>query len=861
MFSFLRNRIKGVAGKIYWKEIFSLCMLLVAIYFFRSEKRELQDILPQIGRAKIEWLIAGLFFTGAYIFLQAGIYRQCFAAIGISLKWSDTTELYLKRNLLSIFLPAGGISSLACTPSQLRKKGLRQMQIHQASALFGFMGLLSVFLVGVPVIIYSVSLNGRYGSEILALLFIVAVLTSFLFIGRSLSTKRFFYHWIEKKFPSAIPTIDELFSANINRKQFTLGIFYSLGVELCGILHVYIAMKALGLSSSFGISAVAYIISVLMMIMSPFLRGLGAVELAMVFILQKFGATSIHSLAITMLYRVFEFWLPMVAGIISFAWKGRHIVLRLVPAVLTFMLGIINIISVVTPPLNERLRLIREYIPLSAIHASNFMTLFIGLMLLVTSGSLIRGMKNAWIIALILSTFSLLGHLLKALDYEEGIFSALVILILFLSAGQYRIKSSSRWLRIGIVTVALVFTAVIAFGFTGFSFMDIKHFGVKFTPQQSLFQTLRVFLLVEDDNLHPVTRFGKEFVLLIRILGFMAWAFLLFALIRPKLFSNENAVPSIDRANAIMEKYGKSSTDYFKVYKDKLLFFSELHEAFIAYRIAGGFAIVLEEPVCMTDHKLEVTREFEWHCRKMGLKTAFYRVDESSIVWFNELRKRKLVIGQEAILELNLFSLEGKNNKSLRNALNSLNKKGYSTIIHFPPYSPDFLEELKLVSDEWLVYYHKNESIFSQGMFDNNELLKQDIITLEDAEGRIKAFLNIIPDYTPDECTYDLIRKTSDSPGGSIDALIIKLIEYAKSKNLHFLNMGLVPMHSEPSTENTAEQLMKLAVKKLRLFRHYGGLRDFKSKYATIWENKYLVYENDFDLLLLPNALHKVIQP
>ena len=61
--------------------------------------------------------------------------------------------------------------------------------------------------------------------------------------------------------------------------------------------------------------------------------------------------------------------------------------------------------------------------------------------------------------------------------------------------------------------------------------------------------------------------------------------------------------------------------------------------------------------------------------------------------------------------------------------------------------------------------------------------------------------------------------------------------------------------------DNTAEQLIKLAADKIKRFQHYKGLRDFKEKYATLWENKYLVYENDFDLLQLPVALNKVMKP
>ena len=132
------------------------------------------------------------------------------------------------------------------------------------------------------------------------------------------------------------------------------------------------------------------------MVISPFLRGLGAVELSMVYVLEQFGYSSTHALSITILYRVFEFWLPLIAGLFTYAWKGRKLFLRIAPALLTFLLGIVNIISVVTPPIHQRLRLLREYLPLNAIHASNMMVLFIGLALLVTAAFLIRGLRNAF---------------------------------------------------------------------------------------------------------------------------------------------------------------------------------------------------------------------------------------------------------------------------------------------------------------------------------------------------------------------------------------------------------------------------------------------------------------------------------
>jgi phosphatidylglycerol lysyltransferase len=861
MASAFRNKIRSLSPRPYWREILAVLMLLLAIIFFRSERKELSNIAPHLFQAKPLWLMIGCALTVCYIFLQGGMYRKSFAAIGLSFHWLDAATLFLKRNFVSVFLPAGGISALAYSPSEIRKSGFNKTQVHQASGLFGFAGLLTVFLAGLPVMVYTILHNNQFQDSWIGLVAVLLIISGLFAIVRSITKKGKIYQWIDKKFPSVTPTLNELFDTNVNTRKFAGAVGYSMAVELCGMLHVYIAMLALGLPASFGISASAYIISVLLMVVSPFLRGLGAVELSMVYVLEQSGYSSTQALSVTVLYRVFEFWLPLMLGLVAFAWKGRKLFLRLAPAMLTFILGIVNIISVVTPPIRQRVGLVREYIPLTAIHASNLLVLFTGITLLVTTAFLFRGLRNAWLIALILSLISLVGHLTKALDYEEAIIAAFTMVVLIATVGQYRRRSSVKWLRAGLKTSAISFAAVLLLGFMSFYFIDPRHFGMDFTWQQSLVHTFRSYLLVEDTSLNPKTRFGHELLWLIRSLGFLTWGFLLLTLIQPRLIKPTITDNYRDRAKFLLTQFGNSSVDYFKLYKDKLYFFSDIHDAFVAYRIAGGFAIVLEEPVSAEEYKAEVIAEFDKHCRKMGLKPAFYRVDENGMQWVNELRKNKLKIGQEAILDLSSFTLEGKDKKSLRNGLNSLSKNGFIAMVYPAPQNEHLLARLKSVSDEWLESFDKEEYIFSQGMFDEKELLQHDIITLEDAAGKIKAFLNIIPDYAEDECTYDLIRRTQDAPGASMDALIVKLIEYAKEHKQLYLNLGLVPMSGIISPDNTAEQIIKLAAAKIKRFQHYQGLREFKEKYATLWENKYLVYDDDLDLLQLPSALNNVMKP
>ncbi|WP_143307592.1 phosphatidylglycerol lysyltransferase domain-containing protein [Chitinophaga vietnamensis] len=847
--------------KLHWKELLAVLFILLAIYFFRSQRHELVALVPAIEKADRVWVYAGVIITAVYVLLQALMYVFSFRSVGARLDIFKSTELFLKRNLLSVFLPAGGISSLAYLPQSLRRAHIHKQQIHQASGIYGFVGILSVFLVGIPVVMYAMLHTATMKDAMWGLIVICALLSAVVWLVRSMQQKGGAYQLLVKYFPSAANQVDEIFTFHLSVPDFMQTVIASVLIEVAGVAHLYLSMLAVGVQPSLEAACVGYIVATIFLIISPFLRGLGAIELSLAYLLSNYGYSNLQALEITLLFRLFEFWLPLAAGMVAFALKGRDLVLRILPPILIFLLGMVNIFSVLTPPLASRMHLLRAYIPGTSIHASNLLVVFLGLILLVTATFLFRGLRSAWIVALSVSLLSVIGHLSKALDYEEASLALVTSVLLVITARQYRVKSNPQLVNVGIITAIATFGVVLLFGSIGFYFLKQRHFGIDFTWQQSIRHAFHGFMLLDDDGLQPVTRFGREFMSSIRVLGVSAWAFLFYTIIRPYLHISRTTNMALEKARFYLSQYGDSPMDYFKIGQDKLLFISSQYEGFIAYRVASSFAIVLEEPVCSEDNKLPLLQEFEQQCRKMGLRPAFYRVDEDSTYYFNQLKKKKMLIGQEAIMDLREFTLSGKDKKSLRNGLNSLANKGYVTTFHPAPQSPAMINALKVVSDEWLEQYEVKEMTFSQGLFDADAIREQDIITVSDPEGKVAAFLNIIPDYAPGECTYDLIRKRSDAPGGVMDALIIALIQDAQQKGLQYLNLGMVPMSGISQPQNTAEKMVKYAYEKLRFFRHYQGLREFKDKYATEWTNKYLVYEHDFDLIQLPAALSKVMQP
>lgn len=798
---------------------------------------------------------------GIYVFLQGLMYVTSFKSVQLDVKLSDSVNLFLKRNLLSVFLPAGGVSSLAYLPRNIRIKGYKSSKVHQASAIYGFVGFLTVLIVGVPLILYAVSVNKAFDNSWTGIISLSVLLLLVYGIFISFRKKNFLYRFIEKKFPKMIGSIDEIFNNEIDKKYFWHTVLISVAIEFCGVFHLLIAMYALGVEASFTAAAISYVISILLMIVSPFLRGLGAVEFSLTYLLSRFGYHHAEALGITLLYRFFEFWLPLLLGIAAYLWGGRKLFARLLPVIMIFLLGIINILSVITPALADRLSIVKSYLPQDLIHISKMFTLLSGVLLLITSANLFKGSRRAWYFAVTLTVVSVIFNLVKALDYEEALFALATLGLLMYSRREYTFKGNRMSLQRGFSWFAGIFTVIFIFNYLSFYFIDPSHFGIDFSKKEALYYTLHTFLLFKDPGLTPLTGFARDFQQLNYILGAVSWLVLIVSFYRTHKPEEHSDLENHQQAENLVEEYGDSSLDYFKLTADKLFFFAADREGFLSYRTANGFAVILEEPVCAERDKTAVIEEFEDYCKNNGLKTTYYRVGENSLNYFSSLRKQHLFIGQDAILDTEKFSLTGKERKSIRNGINALEKSGFRTEIKYAPQTDDILDQLEGVSNEWLEKFDKKEIVFAEGMFERAVVKEQDIIMISDGEGNCAAFLNIIPHCAPDECSYDMIRKTENAPNGCTDALIVKLVEYAKDKNLKFINMGMTPMAGLDEPNNTAEDLLKFAYHRVGIFKHYQTLRNFKEKYADLWENKYLVYSNDLDLLQIPAALNQIMKP
>lgn len=847
--------------KIITSYIFTLFFIGLGIWFIQHEKAELQQVKHLVTTSRWEWITIGIVLSIVYVFIHGLMYKSSFEAVGSKVNVMDSTLLYLKRNFVSVFLPAGGISSLAFFSGNIEKKGVNKSQINFASSIYGFVGILSVVVIAIPVFIYALFAGSIGAGEWVGLISVFVLIGAIYLIYRSIANNGKFYQLIVKYIPIVDVFLGEFRQNKIERRSFIITFLWSMLIEIIGIVHIYISMVALNIEPSILIATVSYVVGVIFLIISPFLRGLGAVEASMTYMLIRLGYSEAAAVSVTFLYRFMEFWIPMVLGALSFLVKINKLLMRIIPALMILVLGIVNIVSVLTPAIHERLVFLKNFLPVSAIAASNYFVLVAGLFLLVTAAFMLKGLKMAWYFALALCLLSLVGNLTKAIDYEEAVYSVIVIIGLVFSRKEYYVKHNSRLRFIGIQTTLLSVAAVVLYGTIGFYFLDAKHFNVDFSLWQSVKYTLENFVLIESADLVAQDSFARGFLYSINVSGFLSISFLVYTLIRPYILKETTAAEEFEWANKQLDLYGSSAMDYFKTYQDKLIYRSPDLDGFISYRISGNFAVVLESPVTAPENMKSFIKSFDKYCFESGMKSFYYRVAEENLEPFVKSGKKRLFLGQEGVVDLTTFTLDGGNRKSIRNALKKVAEKGYYTKIYNAPVKDGLLQKIKSVSDEWLVDTEREEIVFSQGMFDWKELKNQTIITVENAEEKIVAFLNVIPDYAKGEGTYDLIRKTSDAPNGVIDFILVELFKHLKETGCTSVNIGFAPLSGLMDPKNLPERSLKFAYEKIKSFSHYKGLRDAKDKFSPVWHNKYLVYAQDYDLIQIPAVLANVIKP
>lgn len=537
----------------------------------------------------------------------------------------------------------------------------------------------------------------------------------------------------------------------------------------------------------------------------------------------------------------------MQTGLLSRRFSLEGVSVRVV-AILTAAMGIVNVLSAVTPSMRYRLRLLEEYSPLQVTRGGHLTSALAGFALLLLAVNLWRRKRVAWLLTVLVLTASVVTHLLKGLDYEEAALATLLLIILLIWRSHFHARSDPPSIRQAISTLFAALAFTIVYGTAGFYLLD-KHFRASFSLLAALRQTIVMFTQFYDPGLQPITGFGRYFADSIYIVGVLTTGYALLLLIRPVLARHRLSPDESARAWEIVKTYGHTSLARLTLLDDKLYYFSP-GGSFIAYVVEGRTALALGDPIGPARNFSSCIEGFKRFCSINDWLPAFYQVLPDYLKLYQRAEFRSIQIGNEGIVDLACFNLEGGQRRSIRSSVNKMKRLGYKAEVLMPPHSPVLLSVLNDISNEWLSDHNTSEMRFSVGWFDEAYLDTCPILVVRNSEGAIEAFANIITEFKADEVTADMMRHLANAEKGQMDFLFVSLFEWAKARGYARFNFGLSALSGigEKPEDPAIERALAYVFEHVHRFYNFKGVHDYKDKFGPVWSPRYLVFPNVMSL-------------
>ncbi len=862
-------------------------LVLAFIWLLMARLNDIEQLARTLLQGQWAWVLAAAVLQLAYFVIFAWIYKVAFAAVGVESRMGELVPLTFSSIFINVAAPSGGMSGAALFVDDAARRGEKPARAAIGALLVLVADYGALALVLVPAMVFLFLHHGLRLYEILgalALLVMMVGLWAVLLMGlwqperlhRLLS-------WFQVKAdslglrlrrkPFLAPDWAERHaqqyaeaSAALARKPRSvfLTILVALMGHLVNLLALYALFVAFHTEVGVGVLAAGYALGILFLIVSPTPMGIGFVEGIMTITFTSLGVASETATVVTLAFRGLSFWIPLLVGFLllrrvkSFGpaeeSRAEHWGVQLT-SFLTAVMGVVNVLSAVTPSLGGRLALIEQFSPLEVRHGSHLAAALAGFALILLSRGLAHRKRTAWILTELVLVSSAVFHLVKGLDYEEAILALLLAAWLLYLRPHFHARSDPPSVRRGlrVLLAALLFT--LFYGVAGFYLLD-HHFRQSFGLDAAVRQTVVMFTQFSDPGLEPVSRFGRYFAASIYGVAAATFGYALWTLLRPVFVRHPSTATERAAAAAIVEKYGRTTLAQLALLPDKSYFFSD-GGSVVAYTAKGRVAVALGDPIGPDADVAATIQDFQEMCARNDWQASFYQVLPDHVDCYRAAGFNVLCIGVEAIVDLACFNLSGRDKKAERSAINRLTREGYKTVIHTPPLPDLLLRELRDVSDAWLTMVHGTEKRFSLGWFEDDYIRHGLVMTVQDAEGAITAFANILPEFRKNETSVDLMRRRPDVEPGTMDFLFISLLQWAKSQGYATFNLGLSPLAGvgEQPDDPALEKAVHWVYEHVNQFYNFKGLHSFKQKFDPTWSPRYLAYSGTTGLLSVQFAI------
>jgi lysylphosphatidylglycerol synthetase-like protein (DUF2156 family) len=300
------------------------------------------------------------------------------------------------------------------------------------------------------------------------------------------------------------------------------------------------------------------------------------------------------------------------------------------------------------------------------------------------------------------------------------------------------------------------------------------------------------------------------------------------------------------RARSIVKRWGSGSLSYFALRADKEFFFAE--SSVIAYAVHNGVCLVSPDPIGPPWERDLSWSRFRAFADRHGWIIAVLGASEGWLPVYRGNGMHDLYVGDEGVIDVEHFSLDGKRNKGLRQAVNRIEKHGYRVSFHDPANAPNDLRAqlTTLMTQSRRGDVERGFSMTLGRIFDPTDegLL---LAVCHGLDGAPVAFCQYVPAPGIGGYSLDLMRRDDgEHPNGLLDFVIVETIRHLHANGMQRLGLNFAVMRAVLAGETGAGLVARVerwALRRMSGAMQIESLWRFNAKYDPVWEPRYVVYD------------------
>ena len=511
--------------------------------------------------------------------------------------------------------------------------------------------------------------------------------------------------------------------------------------------------------------------------------------------------------------------------------------------------GLLGVIDAVTP--DNRNALIGAVVPEQVHGISEALVASFGLALLVAARGLARRKRRAWQIAVVI-LFSLVALHLQHRFGFGAIATALVAVALVARRSDFDAPGDPESQPRLLLRAAVFTTAILAYGFVALwlnRVMADQPFTLPFALREIGRGAIGVNAQGSD---HLSGTFGEWFPISVLLLTVCAAGLLILAWVAPWRYRHALEAHHRRLTRDLVSAWGVDTLAPFVLRGDKSYFFNEDENAFVAYKVVGGVAIVSGDPIGPPGRFTELIGAFLRFARERGWRVAILGASEHALDVYREHGLHALYHGDEAVVETTTFSLEGRAIRKVRQSVHRLERAGF-TAEAVPPsaLTQSEREEVEELARAWRGAQPERGFVMALDTLfrlDDEHAL---FVLGRTPDGSIAGFLHFAVCRRGSALSLSSMPRLRTTPNGFNEWLVCVAIEWAREHGFEQVSLNFAPFAALLAPEadlSGLQQLERRALLRLKGRFQLDNLLLFNRKFLPQWRRRFVVYEKRLDL-------------